>query len=98
MALGLERFRVGALSGRLDLNEADKGAFTGHRIVGPGHQIGQLRLANQICVMSRQAKQRRKILDQRLQWRAQLILRLAGDRRIAELGLGGRAKFRNDFG
>jgi hypothetical protein len=86
---GLEAARVTALARRLELDEADERTAHGHRIVGPGLDVGHGSLADGHDGARRQTAQPGQRLQQVFERAVQLVFRLAGNDRVAQAGAGG---------
>ena len=82
----LEFTRVRALSGSLEFDVAGERAMHRDRVVRPRLQLTDRGLADADDIGARDLHQLREIAEQMLEWRAQLLLRLAGRRGVGELG------------
>ncbi|WP_244499736.1 hypothetical protein [Tardiphaga robiniae] len=80
-----ELARIGALAGRLDLDEADECIADRDRVVGPGLEMGQRRLADEIDGLGRQPAEFSQRVQQRFKRCTKLIFRSADDRGVGQL-------------
>ena len=88
LVVAFETARVGAFSGRLELDESGQGVAQRHRVVRARALGGQRRFADRHHGAGRQPQHGGHIGDQPLERGAQLVFRFASSRYVRQLRLG----------